>query len=130
MNSRCWARALADRQLDKALSDCNAALWIMPHQAAILDTRGLVRLRRGEFSRAVADYDDALKRDPKIAWSLYGRGLAELKAGDTDKGRSDIAAAAAINAKLLPRAAKLGLSPEAFAPVSTVASAPTAATAH
>ena len=111
LNGRCWARALAGRDLDKALSDCNTAVRLAQRSADVLDSRGLVHLRRGEFSRAIADYDAALAEKPKMAWSLYGRGLAELKTGDKAKGDADLAAAAAEAPHLAERAAKLGLTP-------------------
>ncbi|MHB8285643.1 MAG: aspartyl protease family protein [Caulobacteraceae bacterium] len=111
LNGRCWARALANRDLDKALADCNAAVRMSPHQANPLDSRGLVRLRRGEFDRAVADYDAALALAPTTAWSLYGRGLVELKTGRVAQGRSDIDAARKISPQILDRAAKLDLAP-------------------
>jgi tetratricopeptide (TPR) repeat protein len=63
----------------------------------VLDSRGFVYLKLGDYDRAIADYDAALKNNPKIAYSLYGRGVAKLKKGDNDSGNSDIAAAKAIN---------------------------------
>jgi predicted aspartyl protease len=41
-NGRCWARALADQDLDAALRDCDAALRAQPGNAAFLDSRGLI----------------------------------------------------------------------------------------
>ncbi len=109
-NGRCWARALANVELDKALSDCNAAVRAVS-QPDYLDSRGLVHLRRGEFDRAIADYNAALVGKPNLFWSLYGRGLAELKTGAKAKGDADISAAAAAAPKLAEKAAKLGLTP-------------------
>ena len=111
LNGRCWARGLAGRDLDKALSDCDRAVRLTRRAADVLDSRGLVHLRRGEFDRAIADYDAALAQKPKIAWSLYGRGLAELKTGAKVQGDADIAAASVEAPHLAERAAKLGLAP-------------------
>ena len=111
LNGRCWARALAGRDLEKALSDCNTAVRLSQRAADVLDSRGLVHFRRGEFSRAIADYDAALAQKPKIAWSLYGRGLAELKTGAKAQGDADLAAAATEAPNLAARAARRGLSP-------------------
>jgi clan AA aspartic protease (TIGR02281 family) len=124
LNGRCWARALGDVELDRALSDCNRAVGLTEHAAPVLDSRGLTRLRRGEYARAIADYDAALKLDPRIAWSLYGRGIAELKTGQAAAGHADIAAGEALQPKLEARARKLGLAPPEAAP--TAASAPAA----
>ncbi len=111
LNGRCWARALAGRDLDKALSDCNTALRLTQRAPEVLDSRGLVHLRRGEFDRAIADYDAALAKNPKIAWSLYGRGVAELKTGAKAQGAADLAAASVEAPHLAERAARLGLTP-------------------
>ena len=111
LNERCWARALWNKDLDKALADCDAALMLLPGDARILDSRGLVHLRRREFDKAIADYDAALKLQPRTAWSLYGRGVAELAKGDTAKGEADLAAAAEIDPKFADRAKRYGVTP-------------------
>ena len=110
-NERCWNRALADRQLDLALEDCNAGLRRNAHSSELLDSRGLVYLRRGKLDKAIADYNAALKINPKIAWSLYGRGVAEIRKGMTSQGEADMAAAAAIAPRLSETAAKIGIVP-------------------
>jgi tetratricopeptide (TPR) repeat protein len=111
MNGRCWARALQGTALDKALADCNAALKLRRDSPDILDSRGLVRLRLGDFDQSIADYDAALKQRPDNAWSLYGRGLARLKKGMSNEGRSDIAAAIAARPDIAEKAAHYGLAP-------------------
>jgi tetratricopeptide (TPR) repeat protein len=109
LNGRCWARALTGQDLPKALDDCNKALRLIPHTASFLDSRGLVRLRMGEWDKAIADYDEALKLNPKLAWSLYGRGLAKRHKGLAKEGDADIAAAVAIAPELPERAKKFGI---------------------
>jgi tetratricopeptide (TPR) repeat protein/predicted aspartyl protease len=110
LNERCWNRALAGRQLDLALDDCNAGLRIA-HSPQLLDSRGLVYLRSGKLDKAIADYNAALKINPRIAWSLYGRGVAEMRKGMTSQGEADMAAAAAIAPRLSETAKKIGLLP-------------------
>lgn len=109
-NERCWDRALAGRQLDLALEDCNAGLRISP-SPQLLDSRGLVYLRTGKLDKAIADYNAALKINPKIAWSLYGRGVAEMRKGMTSQGTADMAAAAALAPRLSETARKIGVVP-------------------
>lgn len=109
-NQRCWNRALQGRQLDLALEDCNAGLRIS-HSPQLLDSRGLVYLRSGKLDKAIADYDAALKINPKIAWSLYGRGVAEMRKGMTSRGEADMAAAAALAPRLSETAKKMGVVP-------------------
>ncbi len=111
LNGRCWSRALLNRELDKALADCNGALRANPKVYSFLDSRGLVFLRRGEFARSIVDYDASLALRPKVPWSLYGRGIAKMKAGDADGGKADVAAALASNANIATEAAKYGVKP-------------------
>jgi tetratricopeptide (TPR) repeat protein/predicted aspartyl protease len=110
-NARCWARALAGQQLDRALADCNAAVSADPKVAAFRDSRGLVYLRQGKYDKAIADYDAALALNPKIAWSLYGRGLAKQHHGQAAAGQADIDAATALSPKIAEEAASHGLVP-------------------
>ena len=127
LNARCWARATADRDLQKALDDCDRALDMRPSGDAetgsiirqplaaddpdILDSRGLVYLRLGNPHDAINDYDSALKINPRIASSLYGRGLAELSLGEKSEGQADLAAAASIDSGVAKRYATMGLTP-------------------
>ncbi len=109
MNNRCWLRALTGKDLDQALADCDAALKLLPGNPEILDSRGLVRLRRGDFTGAIADYRGSLRMRPDNAWSLYGRGLAELRLGKTREGEADLKAAEAASPEIIEEAKAHGL---------------------
>jgi tetratricopeptide (TPR) repeat protein/predicted aspartyl protease len=109
LNERCWARALAGIDLEKAVSDCNGALRRRPKTPAYLDSRGLARLRLGEYDRAIEDFDAALQGNPKLAWSLYGRGLARRHKGQAPAAEADFKAAAELQPGLAERARKLGI---------------------
>ncbi len=128
LDARCRALAEADQNLDQGLRDCNDALrqldrgddvrgsayLIRQHSQAnpdILASRGLVELRRGEFDRAIKDYDDAVAERPKTAEYRFARGLAEQRAGQPAKGRADIAAATALQPDVAQRFAAWGLKP-------------------
>lgn len=112
---RCWVRALLNSELQKAESDCNAALRsrgkASPEYASILGDRALVRLRQGNVAKALEDYEASLAADPKIAWSLYGRGLCKLRLGRTTEGNADIAAATALRPGIVAEAGKHGIAP-------------------
>lgn len=95
LNNRCWVRAISDDDLDAALADCDAALRIEPAHAATLDSRGMVRLKRGEFDLALADYEAALAVEPGRGHYLYGRGIARIRLGQEDEGWADLEAAEA-----------------------------------
>ena len=75
----------------------------------VLDSRGLVYLKLGDYDRAIADYDGALKIDPNYANSLYGRGIAKLKKGDNSGGNSDIESAKAIQPDIAEDFARYGV---------------------
>jgi tetratricopeptide (TPR) repeat protein/predicted aspartyl protease len=107
-NGRCWSRGLLNRELDKALADCNAAVKGDPKQSAFLDSRALVRLRRGELRQALADYDAALALAPRTAWSLYMRGVTHKRMGNAAQAAADRAAALSIDPKVAERARKIG----------------------
>ena len=92
-NDRCWVRTLGNIELDKALADCETALKLSPDNPAILDSRGLVKLRQGNPAGAIADYDAALKIRPDQGSSLFGRGVAKRKLGTKAAGDLDLAAA-------------------------------------
>ena len=111
LNERCWARALGNFELDQALVDCTQAVRQSKGDAAILDSRGLVRLRLGQYEAAIADYDAALAKRADIAWSTYCRGLARLKLGRKGEGQADLDAASKIEPGIADRAAKVGLAP-------------------
>ena len=109
LNGRCWALGMLNRDLDKALADCNAAVKLSPGNASYLDSRALVQLRRGDLAAALADYDSALKANPRLAWSLYARSIVAAKLGRTAEARANRAAALAINMRVGERAKLMGL---------------------
>jgi tetratricopeptide (TPR) repeat protein len=111
LNGVCWARATLGRQLDVAVSDCEAALNVMPDDADTLDSLCLVRYRKAEYGNAIAACNAALQRNAALPNSLYVRGLAELRAGLADAGNADIAKAKAIRAGIAGTYAAWGVTP-------------------
>ncbi|MDE2165932.1 MAG: tetratricopeptide repeat protein [Alphaproteobacteria bacterium] len=108
-NNRCWEQAIIG-QLQAVLADCNQSLAFQSGNAHFLDSRGFVYLKMKYPMAAIADYDAALKIDPKIDTSLYGRGLAEHMKGDIARGDADIAAAKIITPKIAAEFIKWGVS--------------------
>ena len=108
-NSRCWVRALAGLELDRALADCNAAVRARPKVAAFLDSRGLVYLRKGQYAKAITDYDAALVLNSKLPWALYGRGIAKKHLGRD--GQADVAAATALSPHIAAEVAAAAVEP-------------------
>lgn len=111
LNDRCWARAKAGVELQKALADCDTAVGWEPGRAEVLDSRGLVKLRLGDLKGAIADYDAALAQDPGLASSLFGRGLAKRRNGDNAGGDADLDKARALDPGVDKQFADFGVTP-------------------
>jgi tetratricopeptide (TPR) repeat protein len=111
LNNRCWLRAVRGEALELALADCDAALRINPAYGAALDSRGLVRLKRGEYEDALADYEAALAVEPGRGHYLYGRGLARLRLGMTSEAEADLADAERAEPGVAQLYAGYGMSP-------------------
>ena len=74
-----------------------------------LDSRGLVNLKSGMVKNAIADFDAALKINPRLTSSLYGRGLAKKRSGAIDAGDLDIANAKAMDPNIVKEFADYGV---------------------
>jgi tetratricopeptide (TPR) repeat protein len=85
------------------------ALSIQPSCANALHTRGFVNLKIGQPNGAIADYDAALRINPRQASSLYGRGIAKIRGGDVAIGERDISAAKALQSNIADEFATLGI---------------------
>jgi predicted aspartyl protease len=109
LSGRCWARALANIDLDKALVDCNRAIKRYPARGDWLDSRGLVYFRLANYPLAIGDYDAALKIYPKVAWTLYMRGQARIFSGHETEGKADQAAALAMRPGIAEEVAAYGI---------------------
>jgi tetratricopeptide (TPR) repeat protein/predicted aspartyl protease len=114
LHGRCWVRAVQGQGLAEALSDCNAAYRQSDKTnhagvAAILASRGLVRLRLGNYDKAIADYDDSLKLAPKNPWSLYGRGVAKIHTQKTADGEADLARATELSSTIAQEFERRGI---------------------
>lgn len=114
-NSRCWARAVGNVDLDAAQEACERALKLAPSGTAhadALDSRAMVRYRLGQFDLAVADEDAALAALPDNPSYHFLRGLAEERLGKAAAGRADIEAALSADPKIADRYARWGLKPD------------------
>lgn len=111
MNDRCWARARAGVELQKALADCDTAVGWQPERPEGFDSRGLVKLRMGDFAGAITDYDAALAQDAEMASSLFGRGLAKRWKGDTAGGDADLNKARTLDSGVEKEFARFGVTP-------------------
>jgi tetratricopeptide (TPR) repeat protein len=110
-NVSCWLHAVARRDLEQGLADCQAALARNPDNADALDSRGFLYFRAGQLNDAKVSYAAAIAADPKLASALYMRGvIARLQGAPAG---TDIAAALAIDAQVAERYSRYGIKPQA-----------------
>ena len=101
LNERCWLRATNNDDLGLALLDCNESLRIAPDDANVLDSRGLVHLKQGDYSAALSDYEAALALTPGRGHYLYGRGLARRGLGMKAEAAADLTAGATADPRVV-----------------------------
>jgi tetratricopeptide (TPR) repeat protein/predicted aspartyl protease len=115
LNERCWVRTLADQDLPKALDDCNSALRMSNKKevesARLFNSRGLVRLRLGDYQKSIDDYDASIALRPKDAWALFGRGVDEKRLGKSAAADADMASATVIWPAVAEAFVKRGIHP-------------------
>jgi tetratricopeptide (TPR) repeat protein len=62
--------------------------------------RGIAYAGKGQYIRAIQDYDEAIRLDPKYAEAFYNRGIAKRHSGDVTGGNADTARAKQLNPHL------------------------------
>lgn len=110
-NNLCYSEAEANFDLPAALSDCRAAVALMPDDIAILDSLGFVQLRLKNYKDAIASYDKVLAKSPQMAVSLYGRALAQAALGNSTEADADFGSAAKIDPGIADTFKDMGISP-------------------
>jgi tetratricopeptide (TPR) repeat protein len=81
---------------------CARDLWLWrsdqdPSEAKFLTNRGDAYQAKKDYDRAIADYDAALKLDPKFQRAYNNRGAAWVKKGDRSRALQDYAEAVRLN---------------------------------
>jgi tetratricopeptide (TPR) repeat protein len=74
---------------DRALSDLDEALRIIPRHAPAFVERGIVYNAKGEHDRALSDLDEALRIDPRSAFAYVTRAGVYSSKGDYDHAIPD-----------------------------------------
>ncbi len=87
--SRCgwwWAQ----KDPDRALSDCNEAIKADSRYAAAYVNRGNAYLIKSDLDHAFADFSEAIRLDPKNAWAYTERGNLYKNKGDFEHALADL----------------------------------------
>jgi tetratricopeptide (TPR) repeat protein len=90
---------LTERQLGTAMAACNEAVaGDLSHvaMAGTLVNRGLIQAASGRNDAAMADFDAAIAKDPRMASAYITRGAALLHAARYDAARADFNQAIAL----------------------------------
>jgi tetratricopeptide (TPR) repeat protein len=78
--------------LDRQIAGCTRAMAFPPARSirtALLNNRGSAWYSKGEFDRAIADFDEAIRLDPKNPSPHDGRGNAWVSKGEYDRAIAD-----------------------------------------
>ena len=79
------------------------------------NNRGLAYSDKGENDRAIADYTEAIRLDPKYANAYINRGLAYREKGETDRAIADFTEAIRLDPKFADAYVNRGLAYEKLA---------------
>jgi tetratricopeptide (TPR) repeat protein len=77
---------------EKATRGANDAANTGPiplNNASAFSDRGVIYHEKGDYDRAIADYTEAIRLDPKYSNAFYNRGYAYEKKGDYDRAIAD-----------------------------------------
>jgi tetratricopeptide (TPR) repeat protein len=89
LGRECYLAAEFNHERSMALEVCNKALaneaMKRRDRAATYVNRGIVHMQAREFDKALADYEAALRLDPRMAEAHVNRGIAILYRGGADR---------------------------------------------
>ncbi len=92
-NGLCRNLALANHDLEGALTACDAAVRLAPRDPVVLATRGYLQLRRGNWEKAEKDFAAALDLSPASPDEMYGHGIARIHLGQARAGLDEMSSA-------------------------------------
>jgi tetratricopeptide (TPR) repeat protein len=100
LNNLAYTMSSNPTQLDEALKYAQRAKELVPESSQIQDTLGWIYYRKGMYQLAARELGAALAREtrPSIQFHL---GLTYQQLGNTEKGGRLVAAALAVNPKLM-----------------------------
>jgi ankyrin repeat protein/cytochrome c-type biogenesis protein CcmH/NrfG len=87
-----WGRGPSIPSFPSTRSKTLRGTWAaqMPTNAAAYNKRGCAYADKGDYDRAISDFDKALELDPNYAFAYSNRGYAYADKGDYDRAISDL----------------------------------------
>ena len=89
--------AKSGKDLNEALELARKAKEIQPEQADVIDTLGLVYLKKGLYDNAIIEFSDGLEKQPDNPIINYHLGLAFYKKDEKEKAKSALERALSLN---------------------------------
>jgi tetratricopeptide (TPR) repeat protein len=74
---------------DVVISGCSAVIQAGQDSANAYNNRGVIYRLKGEYDRAIKDYDEAIWLDSNVPASFYNRGIAYTEKQDYDHALGD-----------------------------------------
>jgi tetratricopeptide (TPR) repeat protein len=105
---RCWMDLNAERELERARADADAAVAADPHNVEGQLCRGVLQLRERQWADAKTSFDAVLAIDAGNTTALFGRGVARNRTGDHG-GTRDMNQARDFESNISDRFADLGV---------------------
>jgi tetratricopeptide (TPR) repeat protein len=94
-------------KFDQAIDNFTQALKAKPNDPQLYTYRGRAKWAKGANTQALADYDQALKIDPKFGWAYNNRALVYYNMEDFQKALEELRQAQAAGYKVDPEFVKM-----------------------
>jgi tetratricopeptide (TPR) repeat protein len=96
-----WCRGQANATPELRITRCTAFIEKRGHSSELLavafNLRGDAHANRNDWDRAIADYDEAIGRDPKLKHTWSHRGYAKYNKGSFEAAITDFTSAIALD---------------------------------
>ncbi len=98
---RAWKDCEQEADVDLRIVGCTRVLGDTDEEpadrAVAFNNRGNAHTARGDYARAIADYNESAKLDPQFVWAYANRGRTYLFSGNLAKAREDFQQAVKID---------------------------------